>query len=135
MRSTQTQRDSWEQTKAEGLSAKLQMVRNVLVENGPLASFEIAQKLNWSFHMVTGKITNLCDSGLVRDTGRTKLHQTPRFKRQVTVWEACVQAPRKRPPACPACNGTGIAFVIEDELNHLTETEWKQLEFSMTRCD
>ncbi len=105
MRATDTQRESWDKLQHEGLSEKRWRVRSAIARRGKAAAFQIANDLGWPFHCVTGKITNLCDAGKVRDTGRTTLN--PATNRNVILWEACDEEPRPRRGTCPTCHGSG----------------------------
>lgn len=106
-RSRDTQRESWNKCKHEGLSEKNWKVREVIRQRGGrAASFEIAEHLGWSFHCVTGKITNLCDEGKVRDSGQRTVN--PKSGRSVILWETCNIKPFVKRRKCLRCHGTGL---------------------------
>lgn len=84
----QTQLESFQRCLAEQPMKKVEMVEAAINHlGGEATTFEVADLLRWSVHCVSGKITVLQDQGRVRDTGRTKPHNTRNSKREVAVWQ------------------------------------------------
>jgi predicted ArsR family transcriptional regulator len=80
--SSDTSRDA--ASRIANLGERHAHVIGALVINGPSTADEIAAYLRWEAFVTRPRVTELCNRGLVRDTGGRR--RTPRG-RTATVWE------------------------------------------------
>lgn len=77
-----TQRASWRTI--QDLSEKRAKVLSVISQTNGIALWEIAEKLGWPINCVSGRVTELQDLGLVRDSG--KRGTNPHSGKKAILW-------------------------------------------------
>jgi hypothetical protein len=78
-----TQRDAYDSIRETAAGKRLIVFKEI--QECSSTMFEIAIKLRWPINRISGRITELCKLGLVRDSGERRIN--PASGRNVIVWE------------------------------------------------
>lgn len=81
---TDTQLESWMNLRSM-LSYRQKSVYEVIASRGGATSREVASALNLPLHSVSGRITELCSMGMVRDSMKRAYDSSS--QRRLVVWE------------------------------------------------